>query len=134
MGNIYTAIGLMSGTSMDGVDASIIQSNGEDEFKVVYNEHFDYKNDLFNSLVDLREKITSFEDLKKLKAEIISLEKNITFFNAKVIEDIIHKSNKEVDIIGFHGQTIYHSSEEKITRQLGNGYLLSQLLKKKNNF
>ena len=33
--------------------------------------------------------------------------------------------------VGFHGQTIYHNSKEKISRQLGNGKLLSQLTKKK---
>ena len=36
-----------------------------------------------------------------------------------------------VDIIGFHGQTIFHNADEKISRQLGDGNLLSQLLKKK---
>ena len=34
-------------------------------------------------------------------------------------------------IIGFHGQTIYHNAEEKISKQLGDGYLLNQLTKKK---
>ena len=38
MGKIYTALGLMSGTSMDGVDASIISSDGDREYSVNYDE------------------------------------------------------------------------------------------------
>jgi anhydro-N-acetylmuramic acid kinase len=37
----------------------------------------------------------------------------------------------EIDIVGFHGQTIFHNAEEKISVQLGDGKLLSQLTKKK---
>ena len=41
-----------------------------------------------------------------------------------------------VDLIGFHGQTIYHNPDQKISKQLGDGKLLSQLTKKIviNNF
>ena len=43
---------------------------------------------------------------------------------------------KNIDLIGFHGQTIFHNPEQKITKQLGDGNLLSQLTKKIviNNF
>ena len=46
-------------------------------------------------------------------------------FHAKVIQDISVGIN--LDLIGFHGQTIYHNPLEKISLQLGNGNLLSQL-------
>ena len=42
MEKIYTSLGLMSGTSMDGVDASIIRSNGEDKYEVVFDQYFKY--------------------------------------------------------------------------------------------
>ena len=42
MGKIYTALGLMSGTSGDGVDASIISSDGIDQYSEISNKYFRY--------------------------------------------------------------------------------------------
>ena len=131
MGKIYSALGLMSGTSMDGVDASIIQSDGETNYNTVYNKYFKYNQDLFNNLTILRDKICNSKDLEIMTDEIESLEKKITFFHANVSNEINEKSKFEFDFIGFHGQTIFHNIEEKITKQLGDGNLLSQLTKKK---
>ena len=39
---LYTAIGMMSGTSMDGVDVSVISSDGFDQFTIILNEYFEY--------------------------------------------------------------------------------------------
>ena len=43
---------------------------------------------------------------------------------------MIKEFNDDIDFIGFHGQTIFHNADEKISRQLGDGKLLSQLTKK----
>ena len=42
------------------------------------------------------------------------------------------KYQDEIDFIGFHGQTIFHNPEQKISKQLGDGRLMSQLVKKKS--
>ena len=48
MGKIYTALGLMSGTSMDGVDASIIQSDGNSKYNAILDRYFEYPKGIYN--------------------------------------------------------------------------------------
>jgi anhydro-N-acetylmuramic acid kinase len=128
MQKIYTSLGLMSGTSGDGVDASIIQSNGIDQFEVVKDKYFEYDSNIYQKIHSIKDKIFSINDLKKLSEELSELERQITFFHAKVIKEF-EFNHKEL-LIGFHGQTIYHNPKEKISRQLGDGKLLNQLTKK----
>ena len=127
MSKEYTALGLMSGTSGDGVDASIIQSDGQNKYKVILDKYFEYDSDIYKNIYKLKEKINNSKDLKILSKEIIELEKKITLFHAKIFIDLSHE---KVDLLGFHGQTIFHNAEEKISKQLGDGKLLSTLTKK----
>ena len=133
---IFTALGLMSGTSMDGVDLSIVKSDGNTEFKEILDKYFEFDQNLQKKLLNLRKFIVTSKDLLKLSYEINEIEREFTLFNAKIINDVLDQYEDEVDIIGFHGQTIFHDSTNKISKQLGDGNLLSQILKKKvvNNF
>ena len=124
----YTSLGLMSGTSGDGVDASIIQSDGDTKYEVLKDKYFEYDNNIYQNIHNLKENINGAKDLKKFSKELYDLEKKITFFHAKIIKEL--STLKEIDLVGFHGQTIYHNSQEKISNQLGNGKLLSQLTEK----
>tara|TARA_Y100001958_G_C21199937_1_gene526766 strand:- start:508 stop:1632 length:1125 start_codon:yes stop_codon:yes gene_type:complete len=124
----YISLGLMSGTSGDGVDASIIQSDGVSTCEVLKNKYFEYDHTIYNKFHTLKEKINSKDDLTKLKKDISFLEREITLFHAKIVSSL--NNNSENLLIGFHGQTIYHNSREKISFQLGDGRLLSQLTKK----
>ena len=131
MKKIYTSLGLMSGTSMDGVDASIIKSNGEDKYEVVFDQYYEYEEKMYNELVDIRNKINSSVDLDIHSIILANIEKKITLFHASVCKKIIAAYSSNIDLIGFHGQTIFHNAKEKISKQLGDANLLSNLLKKK---
>ena len=129
---LYTAIGLMSGTSMDGVDVSIIKSDGFNQFINVLDEYFEYNESLHQRLIEIRNLILSINDLKLYSSRLIDLEREITVFHSKIVTDIALKYQDEIDFVGFHGQTIFHDPGNKISKQLGDGGLLSQLTKKKS--
>lgn len=129
MNEKYTSLGLMSGTSGDGVDASVINSNGIDEYTEITNKYFEYNKEIYQSIHSTKEKIFNINDLKKISDDLKELERKITLFHAKIIEEL--STGQKNTIIGFHGQTIYHNAIEKISRQLGDGKLLYQLTRKK---
>ncbi|MBD1135909.1 anhydro-N-acetylmuramic acid kinase, partial [Pelagibacterales bacterium SAG-MED47] len=131
MGKIYTALGLMSGTSLDGVDVSIIKSDGNKEYIPILDKYFKYDSQIVKKLLNIRGKIKNHQDLIIHKEEIEKLEREITLFNAKAVTETLKISKSSIDLIGFHGQTIFHDPKKKISKQLGDGKLLSQLLKKK---
>ena len=128
MSQEFTSLGLMSGTSGDGVDASIIQSDGDTKYQSIKDKYFEYNKEIYQNIHELKEKIHKLIDIKKFSKELNHLERQITLFHASVAKEI--SKNHKIDIIGFHGQTIYHNSLEKISNQLGDGKLLSQLTKK----
>ena len=57
MSKSFCSLGLMSGTSMDGVDASIIQSDGEIEYIDILDKYFEYPKNIYKNLTTLRDKI-----------------------------------------------------------------------------
>ncbi len=130
MSKSYYVLGLMSGTSIDGVDASIIQSDGKTKYKAILDKYFEYPKKIYQNLTKLRNEIKNSKDLKRFEKQIKSIEKEITLFHAKAVNEILKKSKINVDFIGFHGQTIFHNAKEKISKQLGEGKLLSKLTKK----
>ena len=62
---LFSAMGLMSGTSMDGVDVSIIKSDGLDEVELILDKYFEYDTDLYKQLSSLRDKINKIVELYK---------------------------------------------------------------------
>ena len=129
MSKSFCSLGLMSGTSGDGIDASIIQSDGVNEYKLILDKYFKYSEDIYKNIHNLKDKINNSKDLKSFSKEIEILEKKITLFHAESVNKIVKETKQNIDFLGFHGQTIYHNVKEKISKQLGDGELLSKLTK-----
>ena len=132
MNKSFYSLGLMSGTSGDGVDASLVISNGVDKFDVICNEYVEYSKEDYKEFHELKEKIINFEDIEKYTKELKNLEKKLTICNSIAVKKIKNKllqqnDDTKIDFIGFHGQTIHHNPEKKFSLQLGDGMLLSQL-------
>ena len=85
MGKLFTALGLMSGTSGDGIDTSIIISDGIDQYSEIKNEYFKYDQKIFENLHNLKNKIFKLNDLKKNENEINLLRKKLLFFTQKLL-------------------------------------------------
>ena len=66
MSKNYFSLGLMSGTSADGVDASIIQSDGDTKYKVIIDKYFKYDQNIYESIHNLKEKKNESSDLNNL--------------------------------------------------------------------
>jgi anhydro-N-acetylmuramic acid kinase len=121
------AIGMMSGTSADGVDASIISTNGEkiyDFGEFVTIKYTADESKKIKSAYQIDERRASKQETSLLK-EVSSL---ITLKHIEAVKTLLKKSNlthKDIDIIGFHGQTIVHKPDENYTLQIGDGQKLA---------
>ena len=123
-----SALGFMSGTSGDGVDSSIISSNGQNNINIKYNSFDPYPASLSKKIHNLKNRILEIQDLLKYSIEISKLEREITDFHADIALKI--SKNFEFELIGFHGHTIYHDADIKISKQIGLGNDLSEITKK----
>ena len=118
---IRTAIGLMSGTSMDGIDAALIRTDGQtiQEFgpslSLTYDEEF-------------RDRLRSVLRCDASDPRLINIELDLTDMHARVVERLIMENGiatENIDLIGFHGQTLDHRPADGVTLQIGDGARLA---------
>ena len=131
MAKLYTTLGLMSGTSGDGVDLSVIKTDGIEFFEVIANSYHEYPQEIYENYMNLIHIINSKTDIKLHENLIKEFERKYTILNAHLISKLKKNISEKIDLIGFHGQTIYHNPEKKISKQIGNAKLLFELTKTK---
>ncbi len=130
MSKYLYSLGLMSGTSMDGIDLSIIKSDGEQFVEVIDDLYHKYNNQFRLKLKTVIDLCNSKEQFDKLSSDIQEIENEITIAHANACKLIVEKNkNIKIDLIGFHGQTVLHKPQEGYSIQIGDSKLLSKLTK-----
>ena len=117
-------IGLMSGTSMDGINASLVYTDGKTLDRTGYQIISNYSKE---TITILKKYVFNYNILKKDIDFYKTLSKNISHDNNLAIKKIINLSGIDPDLVGFHGQTVFHNPSKKLTVQIGDGELLAKL-------
>lgn len=126
--NLLTAIGMMSGTSMDGIDVAMLHSDGEGIVKRSHNLEIAYAPSFKKRLVDALEDARSLKSRDERSKLQSNLETALTEQHVDAVYQFIKKfelTKSDIDLIGFHGQTVLHRPEIGMTVQLGNGQKLA---------
>lgn len=124
MSQVKKTIGLMSGTSMDGIDVAYMETDGQDYVHCGATATFPY-------LVEFRNKLKSILGGQGAIAEV---EVELTRLHARAVSEFLSQINKNpaaIDVIGFHGHTIAHAptgnpAAPGKTWQIGDGQSLAQ--------
>ena len=111
MGKVMRALGLMSGTSLDGIDVALIETDGESQVVRGPAMTFPYgagmRNLLTSAIADARE----LKDRNDRPAHLPHAERELTEHHGAAVSAFLRKQNMDratIDVIGFHGQTVLH--------------------------
>ncbi len=116
-------IGLMSGTSLDGVDLAYIKfSNNEKlSYKLIHTSAIPYSKQWNNKLTNA---------FTASKTELADLDISYGEFLGSLVNDFIIENNiQEIDFVASHGHTIFHKPNEGYTLQIGDGAIIAKTCK-----
>lgn len=119
----YTVVGLMSGTSLDGLDMACCEfgkEKGKWKFKVLATETLSYENKWLNLLQESYQKDN--KDLDKIDKSYAELLANATL-------GFIKQNQLKPDFVASHGHTVFHQPQKGFTKQIGNGNTMASILK-----
>jgi anhydro-N-acetylmuramic acid kinase len=128
---VLTAIGLMSGTSLDGIDLAILKTDGENFIEHGPTHSFPYSRDL---KIFVRRAIKAAQEGRDGAADIGKASGEVTEAHAIAVAELLDKAGTKrtaIDVIGFHGHTLLHRpkrSEETVGRtwQIGDGKTVAE--------
>ncbi len=122
------AIGLMSGTSLDGIDAALIETDGEGQVRAIAFRGEPYSDVARGQLAEATRMALTF-DRPRASPPIVAAGELITRTHALVVHKLMKEAGvtaADVGVIGFHGQTIAHRPDRGWTWQIGDGAALAR--------
>src|ERR1700720_1472224 len=128
---MMTAIGLMSGTSLDGVDVALIETDGKG-VKAFGPSGYRPYTEMERGL--LRQALTEAINLPQRDARpgiLREAERAVTVAHAEAVAAFTAQNRitaQDIDIVGFHGQTVLHRPERRLTVQIGDGAALARAI------
>jgi anhydro-N-acetylmuramic acid kinase len=126
---LKTAIGLMSGTSMDGIDVALVRTDGESVVERGPAMGVSYDPAFRKRLAETLETAKAIRSRDERPGNIAETERELTLRHASAVNAFLERngiSAKDIDFIGFHGQTVLHRPLQSLTVQIGDGRLLAQ--------
>jgi len=130
-GTPVRAIGLMSGTSLDGVDAAVIETDGERILSFGPTSYRPYRDEERAVLRQALAEAVSLTDRQARPGVIAQAEELTTRTHAEVVERLLADKGiapGDISVVGFHGQTVIHRPHDKLTIQVGDGIKLAKRL------
>ena len=130
-GGLKRAIGLMSGTSMDGIDLAMLETDGDQTVRRGASSFTPYDASFRKRLEAGLETARAIAVRSERPGELAGLETEVTDRHAAAVEAFLERENlsaRDVDVVGFHGQTVLHRPLKGLTVQLGDGERLAARL------
>jgi anhydro-N-acetylmuramic acid kinase len=129
MSDIRTAIGLMSGTSMDGIDVALLRTDGKAVVERGPSLYLPYDDALQARWKKALQTAKAIRARTERPGDLADAERALTLCHAAAVKSFLQRNDlspENVDVIGFHGQTVLHRPDEALTVQIGDGPLLAE--------
>lgn len=129
MSKVKTAIGLMSGTSMDGIDVALLRTDGEAVVERGPSLYLPYDAALQARWKKALVTAKAIGVRTERPDDLADTERALTLCHAAAVKSFLLRNDlvaDEIDVIGFHGQTVLHRPDEALTVQIGDGPLLAE--------
>jgi anhydro-N-acetylmuramic acid kinase len=130
MSKVMRALGLMSGTALDGIDVALIDTDGENQVVRGPSMTFPYGAPMRQLLVNAIADASQMKDRRDRPANLPHAERELTEHHGAAVSAFLRKQGikrEDIDVIGFHGQTVLHRGPSAELRLTASGVPFDEL-------